>query len=405
MINVLIRVKSAATLFTRIKAAGSKQQVISGAVVADAQKTNERRLRRLRQMRKTRSITYASENLAGIWKGGKEPDSIVLRSALLQADGERSRLTKLVLPRGIALRFYLLAVFEAQCRLDVGDPWRNVLRLKGPGSWSSLVAIDGPYDTESGTYDSALQGMPAGLHGSAQAEDRWRRRKLEDRRLQQVKGALRTLEDLGQENALVNIDRGARGQRLYETFSLMEEGGRGDKKVPDSYTVPAPHWSAKTITIPKDFFLKGWIQVLNPSEVATWLILRMMSQWAPRKHHRSGVFLTTGPRMQLFGLRDDAWEDGCQRLRDFGLIRHAEPPETEDADTDRMMRKFFSQPTRVRQPYEPHFWQMTDEGLTKDAAATVYNALAHRQRALDTAATERAQHDPGTLASNPQTAE
>ncbi|MFF6903707.1 hypothetical protein [Streptomyces hydrogenans] len=70
-----------------------------------------------------------------------------------------------------------------------------------------------------------------------------------------------------------------------------------------------------------------------------------------------------------------------------------------------MMRKFFSQPTHVRQPYEPHFWQMTDEGLTKDAAATVYNALAHRQRALDTAAAERAQHDPGTLAPHPQTDE
>ncbi|MEW2553661.1 hypothetical protein AB0957_18240 [Streptomyces zhihengii] len=374
--------------------------------MADARETNERRLRRLRQMRKTGSVTNASEALDGIWKAGKEADRIVLRSTLLRADGERSRLTKLVLPRGIALRFYLLAAFEAQCRLDTGDPWKNVLPLKGGGSWSTLVAIDGAYDTESGTYDTALENMPPELRSSARMEELWRKRKLEALRLQQVKGALRTLEELGQEDALVTMPRGARGQRLYENFSLMEEGGRGDRQTPDFYTVPAHQWAAtKTITLPKDFFLKGWIQVLNPSEVATWLILRMMSKWAPKKHHTSGVFLTTRPRMQLFGLRDDAWEDGCQRLLEFGLIRHAEAPEPEEvaeiAGTDPLMRLLFSQPTRVRQPYEPHLWQVTDGGLAKDAAETVYNALAHRQRALDTAAMKRAQHDPVRLAGHP----
>ncbi|MEU3544867.1 hypothetical protein [Streptomyces paromomycinus] len=40
-----------------------------------------------------------------------------------------------------------------------------------------------------------------------------------------------------------------------------------------SCTSAAGHWSAATITIPAHFFLNGWIQVLNPSEVATWLIL------------------------------------------------------------------------------------------------------------------------------------
>ncbi|MFF9016119.1 hypothetical protein ACF09C_24530 [Streptomyces sp. NPDC014870] len=374
--------------------------------MADAQETNERRLRRLRQMRKTGSVTNASEALDGIWQAGKRPDSIVLRSTLLRAEGERSRLTKLVLPRGIALRFYLLAVYEAQCRLDTGDLWENVRPLKGAGSWSALVAIDGAFDAELGTYDTWLEQMPPELRGSARTEELWHQRKQEALRLQQVKGALRTLEELGQENALVTMERGVRGQRLYGKFSLMEEGGRGDRPTPDFYTVPAPHWAAaKTITIPKDFFLKGWIQVLNPSEVATWLILRMMSQWAPRKHHTSGVFLTTRPRMQRFGLRDDAWEDGCRRLLEFGLIRHAEPPETEtaaeSADTEAVMREFFSQPTRVRQPYEPHLWQMTDGGLAKDAVETLDRELALRQQALDTAAMKRAQHDAGRLTGRP----
>ncbi|MFF0190822.1 hypothetical protein [Streptomyces sp. NPDC005244] len=374
--------------------------------MADARETNERRLRRLQQMRRTGSVTKASEALGGIWQAGKKPDSIVLRSALLRADGQRSRLTKLVLPRGIALRFYLLAVFEAQCRLDTGDLWQSVRPLKGAESWSTLVAIDGAYDTASGAYDAALKNMPLELRGSARAEERWRTRKLEDLRLRQVKGALRTLEELGQEDALVSMPRGARGQRLYENFSLMEEGGRGDMPTPDLYTVPVRGWTvARTITLPKDFFLKDWIQVLNPSEVATWLILRMMSQWAPRKHRTSGVFLTTRPRMQVFGLRDDAWEDGCRRLLEFGLIRHAELPEglkaAVDAIADPLVTALFSQPTRVRQAYEPNFWQMTDDGLAENAVQTLDRELTHRHEALADAAMKRAQHDPEHFAGHP----
>ncbi|MFF9690990.1 hypothetical protein [Streptomyces sp. NPDC014623] len=367
--------------------------------MADARETNERRLRRLQQMRRTGSVMKASDALDRIWKDGKKPDSITLRSALLQADGDRSRLTKLVLPRGIALRFYLLAVFEAQCRLDTGDLWQNVRPLTGTDSWPDLVAIDGAYDTATSGYDAALKNMPPELCGSARAEERWRTRKLEDLRLRQVKGALKTLEELGQGDALVSMPRGARGQRLYEDFSLMEEGGRGDMPTPDLYTVPVRSWTAaKTITLPKDFFLKGWIQVLNPSEVATWLILRMMSQWAPRKHRLSGIFLTTRPRMQVFGLRDDAWEDGCGRLREFGLIRPAEPPEgleaAVDTITDPLIRALFSQPARVRQAYEPHFWQMTDDGLAANAMQTLDRELTHRREKLADAAMTRVQDDP-----------
>ncbi|MFD4546302.1 hypothetical protein [Streptomyces sp. NPDC058466] len=339
--------------------------------MADAQEAaNARRLRRLRQMRKTDSITRASSTLRGIWQAGKKPDSIVLRSTLLAASDEHSRLTELILPRGIALRFYLLAAFEAQCRLGSGAPWQNVLPLKGSGSWSDLIAIDGAYDAVSGTYGTASESTPEIL----------RRKKLGDLRLRQVKGALRTLEELGWEDALVTIPRGARGQRLYERFLLMQEAGRGKNQTPDIYTVPAPHWKAvKTITLPAAFFLRGWIQVLNPSEVATWLILRMLSKWAPRKHFVSGVFLTAQLRMQTYGLHDDAWEDGCQRLLDFGLIRRAELPKFEGVD-ESVLRSIFSQPTRPRRRYEPHHWQVTDAGLDQDAAAKLEKELTLRQQ-------------------------
>lgn len=52
-----------------------------------------------------------------------KPSEIVLRVELIQRpDEERAPLVRLVLPRGIALRFYLVALFEAQCRLGVNEP-------------------------------------------------------------------------------------------------------------------------------------------------------------------------------------------------------------------------------------------------------------------------------------------
>ncbi|MFC8833292.1 hypothetical protein ACFWJE_32490 [Streptomyces griseoincarnatus] len=310
-----------------------------------------------------------------MWEAGRKPDSIVLRSTLLPASEGRSRLTKLILPKGIALRFYLLAAFEAQCRLNARETWENVLPLAGRGSWSDLVAIDGAYDTSSATY----------LRGTVGS------RRLESLRLQQVKGALRTLEELGGEDALVTMPRRKSGQREYKKFLLMNESGRGGNQTPNVYTVPVRSWSAmKTIEIPAGFFLNGWIQVLNPSEVATWLILRMLSRWAPRKHIRSGVYLYGQDRLETFGLRDDAWEDGCQRLREFGLIRYAQPPDIPPS-APQELKALFSQPTRPRRRYEPHHWQVTDQGLDEDAAKRLDQELTLRQQALETAAKQRAQ--------------
>jgi hypothetical protein len=262
--------------------------------------------------------------------------------------------------------------------LREGETWENVLPLSGRGSWSDLVAIDGAYDTDSATYMRDTVGS----------------RKLENLRLQQIKGALRTLEELGGEHRLVTMPRGKSGQRKYKEFLLMNESGRGGNRTPDVYTVPAGHWAAaRTIAIPAAFFLKGWIQVLNPSEVAAWLILRMLSKWAPNKHTASGVYLYGQARLENFGLRDDAWEDGCQRLREFGLIRFAQPPEKEVAvegtDATPGLKVLFSQPTRLRRRYEPHYWQVTDQGLNANAAKRLDQELTLRQQDLDTAAKQR----------------
>ncbi|MFF5655158.1 hypothetical protein [[Kitasatospora] papulosa] len=362
----------------RIKTLRAKRRM--GDSVADARESNERRLRRLDQMDKNRSVAGASKALKRLWEDGRKPPHIVLRSGLLAPrDGGPSLLSQLVLPKGIALRFYLVATFEAQCRLGPEEKWSNVLPLSGPGSWSDLFAADGAYDAKSGTY------MPLTVNG----------RTAEDLRLRQVQGALRTLEGLGSEqydHALVDIPRGKREQRLYQSFRLMGEAGRGGTQSPKIYVAPRPHWKAARIPIPAHFFLNGWAQVLNPSEVATWLVFRWLSKWAKKNHLKSGVYLHGERRMKTFGLRRDAWEDGCQRLRDFGLIRFART--VSQAEATRPLKadnSYLSDELVIssRERYEPYRYQVTDRGLEEDAVKVCKRELTFRQQQLDQAAKHR----------------
>ncbi|MEU6934812.1 hypothetical protein AB0A05_37600 [Streptomyces sp. NPDC046374] len=286
---------------------------------------------------------------------------------------------KLVLPRGIALRFYLLALFEAQCRLAVDEPWTNGRPLAGVGSWSDFVAIDGAYHSGAETY------MP----------DTKQERTGTDLRVRQIKSALNTLENLGPDRALAMVPRARNGgRRLYGEFSLMNETGRGGHQTPDTYTVPAPHWSVRTITVPADFFLMGWVQVLNPSEVATWLTLRALSQWARDQHAKTGVYLYGKARTEDFGLRRDAWEDGCSTLRGFGLLRHARDSPLDASPSKGLFGTidivdYFAQEGRER--YEPYRWQVIDQRLQEDAMKICVKELTLRKQALDRAAGQRAQ--------------
>lgn len=341
--------------------------------VTAAGQVNARRLRRLTQLDGSKAVAEASKALRTVWTTGRKPDSVVFRIRMVQlpADApERAPLVRLVLPRGIALRFYLLAVFEAQCRLGAGQTWVSDRPLDGAGSWSEFIAIDGAYDNKSKTY------MP----------DTKQRRTTNQLSLRQIKSALDTLERLGPEHALVTVPRAKNGgRRLYGEFSLMKETGKNNDQNPDVYTVPRNHRSSiETITVPADFFLKGWIQVLSPSEIATWLILQAHSQWARDEHAKAGVYLYGKAREEDFGLRRDAWEDGCQRLCEFGLIRHARPGSLDEVlkrPGHEQLVRFSAKEDRER--YEPYRWQVTDGGLAKNAVKTCLKELTLRQKSFD----------------------
>src|SRR4051794_20129260 len=104
--------------------------------MADARETNRTRLRRLTQLDKSQAVSQASNALRGAWAAGRKPDDVVLRIGLIQFSGEteeRAPLVRLIQSRGIALRFYLLALFEAQCRLPMGAAWVSDRPLTGVG--------------------------------------------------------------------------------------------------------------------------------------------------------------------------------------------------------------------------------------------------------------------------------
>lgn len=277
-------------------------------------------------------------------------------------------MSRLVSSRGVALRFYLLAVFDALCRQPSSEPWRNTRSVAGRTGWEDLIAIDAAYSRPVGAYQPRTR----------------QNRTLSSSRVRQVQAALRQLEELG-DQALVEVPRKANGRdRDYSAFLLMKEGGRGQLPTPDYFT-PGPALVRGAVDIPVQFFLNGWVQLLYPSEVATWLTLRLLRSLFPGRHNESGVYMYGQDREEAFGLQRDSYEDGCRSLLEFGLIRRAQPmavaPDGQAAApgmaqlfmmAGQMMPRI-DENGQVR--YQPNRYQLTDEGLGYDAYAVTMTTV------------------------------
>ena len=234
--------------------------------------------------------------------------------------------------------------------------------------WEELIAVDAAYSRQAGRYQR-------------DTKQKWN---LSSSRVRQVKAALQKLEQFG-DQALAEISRKANGtDRDYDGFRLMEESGRGEVPTPRYYTLPA-NAPRTTISIPSEFFLSRWIQVLYPSEIAVWLTLRALSTAFPQSHRESGVYLYGQPREDFFHLRRDAYEDGCRSLLEFGLIRRAVPGGG-DLPTGGLplLAMLAAQVPQVDENgkirYQPNCYQFTDECLRQDAYAVTLTTLQRRLR-------------------------
>lgn len=317
-------------------------------------------------------MEHVNNAVRQVWEqsGGARPDQILIRPNLLLAKRSESGqhdapVSRLLNSRGIALRFYLLALFEAQCRPVPWDRHRAGNRpLSGIGGWGDLIAVDAAWSQPVKTYQRRTK----------------QERDLDSSRERQVKSAMRTLETPG-DQGLVWIPRKANGKdRNYGSFRLMKESGRGDKPTPEYYSPPA--WQRGVFGVPAGFFLRGWVQVLYPSEIATWLALRLLASIFPGKHRESGVYLYGQDRKKHFNLHRDAYEDGCRSLTEFELVRPAQPVcpaagKTPEAPDFAQLWAMAAESGQKR--YEANRYQLVDDGLNKDALRVVMAQLQGRR--------------------------
>jgi hypothetical protein len=187
-----------------------------------------------------------------------------------------------------------------------------------------------------------------------------------DNRIRQVKGAVDTLREEG----LAELER-ANGVQRYAGFTLMHESGRGELATPRIYTVPKANEG--TIDLRVGFFLNGWVHVLQPSEIAAWLMFRDLAWRFPNQHVENGVYIYGDTRQEEYGLNRDAYE-GHAVLRELGLLQFAPLVRRKPDGTITL---------RLPSRYDPHRFQLTDEGLSRLAVPTTLEMLdqqlAHRR--------------------------
>ena len=211
---------------------------------------------------------------------------------LLPPRNERPPATRLVSPRGIALKLYLTALFVAQSR-PPGTVPGNTLPLAdadAPVSWTDLIVT--PSERHSGRV----------YMGQRQ------------KKLRQVHDALRRLSSPEvQLVQLPNFQRAPTGK--YEGFLLLHEGGApADRHDNQRYTVPSAE--SKAMYLPGGLFMNGWIHVLEDSELAFVLMLACLRS----RFDAMPVFASSEVRLLQFGLGRDAYESH-RLLSRLGIVR------------------------------------------------------------------------------------
>ncbi|MEV0350657.1 hypothetical protein AB0H88_33150 [Nonomuraea sp. NPDC050680] len=132
-------------------------------------------------------------------------------------------------------------------------------------------------------------------------------------RLRQIKNALESL----QRARLVELGS-ARSNGRFESFELLDECGQySHAGHPIRYRVPDR--DETTLKLPIQFFTNGWVHALSPAEMATYLMLRHISQIYPSKHGTDGVFVTEKQRCEVYGIGRDAYESHIL-LNRYGLV-------------------------------------------------------------------------------------
>jgi hypothetical protein len=207
---------------------------------------------------------------------------------------DRPPATRVMSPRGAALRVFLAALFEAQVRTRPGN--RLPLAAGGGGviSWIDLLASDAK-SSGAGKY-----------HMSASAK-----------KIRQMESAL---DRLAAEELIELTGEGEPGTGKYEKFRLMHEGGRRATGPNVSYQVPAPQ-RERVFPVPVTLFTNGWIHVLEDTELAFILMMASGHQIMGGQAFR----IVAADRLLRFGIGRDAY-GAHMMLSQLGLVTVTQDP-------------------------------------------------------------------------------
>lgn len=160
---------------------------------------------------------------------------------------ERPPATRLVSSRGCALRLHLTMIAVAQATCSPGRQPRRTLPLdggKGPG-WVQLLVTDSE-DQRVGEYHLTYK----------------------DKKMRSAQGALEQLRRAG----LVRLPRMSERRQRYDDAELLDEEG-----IPilgfDPVEYKVPTVGEPTFSVPADLVRRGWLHVLEDSELAVLLML------------------------------------------------------------------------------------------------------------------------------------
>lgn len=264
----------------------------------------ERRRRRLQQTGKEQ-IDAATDRLTSLRKPAPlkvrigfvyrphDPAFVDYSDRKAPPPAERPPATRLMSPRGSALRLELIALAVAQ-RRKAGSEFINDLPLApgyaGDGSpaWVELLTTPAQY-ANAGRFRATPLSK--------------RRRSLTD--------ALDVLEEAD----LVDYPRGGDAKGKREGFLLMDERVTSPT---GGLTYRVPTSKEPTVTVPAGFLHEGWVHVLEDSEIA--LLLMVMCGLGKLPDSEGWVAIPAGERLLNYGLSRDAFSAAHPILQEMGLL-------------------------------------------------------------------------------------
>ncbi|WP_329089361.1 hypothetical protein [Streptosporangium sp. NBC_01469] len=213
---------------------------------------------------------------------------------------QRPPAARLISPRGIALRFYLTLLYEAQMFHRGGGHPINRRPLIAGGAeigWTDLITI------------SPITPYSRIPHSIA------------ERKRRTIVSALSRLSS--EEVQLISLPRREQSYAKYEGFQILDEGGVR----PDGGAIPylVPRKSEHHIAIPCSFFENGWIHALEDSEILFLLMLLSFLQgeayppFLRRGRYSPLIKVDNFERLSRFGVGRDTYA-AHETLQMFNLV-------------------------------------------------------------------------------------